>query len=226
MRLPGMSETALRETARIEAFSDGVLAIAITFLGFGLNAPRHSNESLAAALLAAWPHYLAFVTSFATIGIIWINHHRVFTHIRRVSHGLLLWNGLLLMSVCLIPFTTGLVADNIGRAEARTAAVVYSASFVFTTLSFDLLWRHATHHGLLDQHVSAKVIRTINRQYGFGPLLYLATAVAALFTAVGSVVANAALAAFFALPAFTLADSVRRADSTPPSTQHGGVSRV
>ncbi|MGZ3419060.1 MAG: TMEM175 family protein [Polyangiales bacterium] len=210
-----MAENTLRETARVEAFSDGVIAIAISLLALSLAVPSHGSAPLATALLDAWPHYLAFVTSFVTIGIIWINHHRVFTHIRRVSHGLLLWNGLLLMNICLIPFTTGLVAEHIGRPDARIAAAVYSASFVFTTVSFNLLWRHATHHQLLDRRVDAAVIQRINRQYGFGPLLYLATTAAAFYTALGSVIVNAAIAAFFALPAFTLADSTRHVSHAP-----------
>ncbi len=195
-----MTGSQLRETARVEAFSDGVLAIAITLLGLTLTVPVRGDVPLARAMVHAWPHYLAYVTSFTTIGIIWINHHRVFTYIHRVSHGLLLWNGLLLMSVCLVPFTTGLVSDHLGGPDARTAASVYGASFVVTTLCFHFLWKHATRHELLDPGLSPRTIRTLHRQYGFGPVLYLGTFGLSFFSALGSVVVNAALAIFFALP--------------------------
>jgi len=191
-------------------FSDSVFAIAMTLLGFGLGHPSHGPGPLSTRLIDAWPSYLAFFTSFVTIGIVWINHHRLFTHILRISHGLLLWNGLLLMFVTLIPFTSGLVADSIGRDDARTAAGLYSAGFVLTTMSFNLLWRHATRHRrLLDRHVTPAMVHRINLQYGFGPLFYLATfAVAVAGGALASMLLNCVLAVFFALPAFTLADAV------------------
>src|SRR6266480_1695989 len=84
-----------KETARIEAFSDGVFAIAITLLVLELKVPReHEPGELAPALLALWPSYLAFLTSFATIGIMWINHHRLFNLIHRSNQGLLIANSL------------------------------------------------------------------------------------------------------------------------------------
>jgi uncharacterized membrane protein len=201
-----------KETARVEMFSDGVFAIAITLLSFGLVVPSHDHEPLLARLIHGWPRYIAFVTSFVTIGIVWINHHRLFTHIHRVSHGLLLWNGLLLMSVTLIPFTSGLVAEYVGHDDARTASAVYSASFVFTTLSFNLVWRHATHqHRLLDRHVTPAMIHRINLQYGFGPVLYLMSFAVAFVSGLASVIIDCAVAVFFALPAFTFADAASRA---------------
>jgi len=197
-----------RETNRIEMFSDSVFAIAMTLLGFGLAVPAQGHDPLSARLISAWPKYLAFFTSFATIGIVWINHHRLFTHIHRVSHGLFLWNGLLLMFVTLIPFTSGLVAEAIGRDDATTAAAIYSANFVLMTLSFNLLWKHATrYHRLLDRHVTPAMIHRINLQYGFGPLLYLVSFGVAFVSALASMTLNCVMAVFFGLPAFTLADA-------------------
>ena len=204
-----MSNGSTGETARLEMFSDGVLAIAITLLSLGLAVPSHEHEPLLARLIQAWPRHLAFFTSFVTIGIVWINHHRLFTHIHRVSHGLLLWNGLLLMSVTVIPFTSGLVAASIGSADGPTAAAAYSANLLLTTLAFNVLWRHATRrHRLLDRHITPATIQRINLQYGFGPLLYLASFGVALGSALASMILNCALAAFFALPAFALPDTV------------------
>ena len=111
-----------KETGRIEAFSDGVFAIAITLLVLDIKVPQGLGEStrLVTALIDQWPSYFAFLTSFFTIGIMWINHHRLFTHVRRVSHGLLIWNGILLMAVSLVPFTTKLVATYVGHDGARS----------------------------------------------------------------------------------------------------------
>lgn len=204
-----VSSGSTGETARLEMFSDGVFAIAITLLSLELAVPAHEHEPLLARLIQAWPRYLAFFTSFVTIGIVWINHHRLFTHIHRVSHGLLLWNGLLLMPVALIPFTSGLVAASIDSADATTAAAVYSANLVLTTLAFNVIWRHATRrHRLLARQISPATILRINLQYGFGPLLYLVSFGVAFGSALGSMILNCALAAFFALPAFALPDAV------------------
>jgi len=99
-------ESSAKETGRIEAFSDGVFAIAMTLLVLDLKVPKEVgvNLSLASALLEQWPSYLAFLISFATVGIMWMNHHRLFTLIHRTDHWLLVLNGLLLLGVTRFPF--------------------------------------------------------------------------------------------------------------------------
>ena len=123
---------AATETARIEAFSDGVFAIAITLLVLDLKVPRELAEgrTLEQALLAQWPAYLAFVSSFMTILIMWVNHHRMFTLIGRSDDRLLFYNGLLLMGVTVVPFPTSLVAEYLRHDGQRTAALIYSATFI------------------------------------------------------------------------------------------------
>jgi len=205
MRVPPPSEST-----RVETFSDGVFAIAITLLGLGLKVPRLGDGSIFGALAREWPSFLAFTTSFATIGIVWVNHHRVFTHIRRVSHGLLMWNGLLLMAVSLIPFTTDLLATYIGHEGAKQAAAVYAANQLFVTLAFNLVWRHVTRRRrLVDHHITAPAVHRINVQYGFGPVLYFVSLSIAFASALASVILDVAFAAFFALPAFSVADAAR-----------------
>jgi len=113
-----------KETARIEAFSDGVFAIAITLLILEIKIPGVGTGDLSRQLLRQWPSYIAFVISFAFIGIMWINHHRLFTHIKRSNNALLFLNLLLLLGVCAVPFPTAVLAQHFGQSEQRTAAIL------------------------------------------------------------------------------------------------------
>src|ERR671922_86848 len=112
------------ETARIEAFSDGVFAIAITLLVLELKVPL--DGPLSVALRRQWPSYIAFLLSFTFIGIMWVNHHRLFTQIRRADDGLLFLNLLLLLGVTVVPFPTSVLARHLGTVEGRTAAAVFN----------------------------------------------------------------------------------------------------
>src|SRR5579872_4696775 len=165
-----------KETGRVEAFSDGVFAIAITLLVLELHVPdRAAGVPLTAALAGQWPSYLAFLTSFATIGIMWINHHRMFTLIRRSDHTLLVLNGLLLLAITAVPFPTGLVAAYLPYRDARTAVMVYCGTFTAIAVFFNGLWRYASSgHRLLDPSIDRRAASAITRAYAFGPPLYFA----------------------------------------------------
>ena len=116
-------ESDAKEIGRVEAFSDGVFGIAMTLLVLDIKVPPPGNgPSLAEALLRQWPGYLSYVTTFLTVLIMWMNHHKLFRHIHRVNHPFLVLNGLLLMGVTLVPFPTALLAAYIGHAGERTAA--------------------------------------------------------------------------------------------------------
>ena len=200
----------------MEAFSDGVFAVAITLLVLDIHVPpldRLPPGGLGPALLALWPTLLAYVTSFATILITWLNHDRLFEQIRRKDHGLLLLNGLLLMVITLFPFPTALLAEYLTHpgVDARVAAAVYSAFSLVMAVCFNLLWRHASNEGrlLADDHDRRKV-RRITEQYRFGPLLYLAALGLAFVSVPASVLVNLLLALFFALPPHATAVPVRR----------------
>src|SRR5947208_14330206 len=119
------------ETARVEAFSDGVLAIAITLLV--LDIPIPSGESdLGAQLRAQWPHYVAFVTAFLTIAVMWANHHDLFRIIDKTDRGLMLANAFLLVSISFLPFPTGVLADHMRDNGAnRQAALLTYAGTMF-----------------------------------------------------------------------------------------------
>ena len=115
-----------KETARIEAFSDGVFAIAITLLILEIKIPAAGSGELSVQLLRQWPSYFAFVFSFAFIGIMWINHHRLFTHIKRSNNALLFLNLLLLLGVTAVPFPTAVLAQHLGQSDQRAAAMSVS----------------------------------------------------------------------------------------------------
>jgi uncharacterized membrane protein len=188
------------ETSRVEAFSDGMFAIAITLLILEIKVPDASQGPLAAALLRQWPSYVAFLLSFAYIGVMWMNHHRMFTHIRRSNDTLLVLNLLLLLGITAVPFPTAVLAANLGTANQKTAAVVYNAVFIFIAVFFNVMWRYAVSRHLLDQSLSASAAM-ISRQYAVGPLMYVVCLVLAFVDVRVSLGVNIALAIFFALPA-------------------------
>jgi uncharacterized membrane protein len=190
------------ETGRVEAFSDGVFAIAITLLILEIKIPKPSDGALGNQLLRQWPSYFAFLISFAFIGVMWINHHRLFTHIKRCNNTLMILNLLLLLGVTIVPFPTAVLATHIGFPDQRTAALLYNGVYVFIAIIFNLLWRYAVsrNHHLLGKEVDKENVGRISKQYAFGPLLYLFCAALAWISVPASLAANVLLATFFALP--------------------------
>lgn len=196
------SHTLDSETGRVEAFSDGVFAIAITLLILEIKIPKPADGALAGQLLKQWPSYFAFLISFAFIGVMWINHHRLFTHIKRCDDVLLILNLLLLLGVTVVPFPTAVLASHIRYPGQRTAALLYNGVYVFIAIVFNLLWRYAVsrNHHLLGRQVDVEAVRRISKQYAFGPLCYLLCAAIAWVSVPASLAANVFLAIFFALP--------------------------
>jgi TMEM175 potassium channel family protein len=190
------------ETARIEAFSDGVFAIAITLLILEIKVPQPAAGPLAGQLLRQWPSYISYVISFVFIGIMWINHHRLFNHIRRSDSGLMLLNLLLLLGVTFVPYPTSVLAAQLGHADQRLAALFFSGTYFFIAIFFNLLWRYATSskRHLVDTEMNAATIEGITGQYAVGPVSYLACVGLAYVSIAASLALNLALACFFALP--------------------------
>lgn len=184
----------------MEAFSDGVFAFAMTLLVLGLKDPTmDSAGSLLQGLFGEWPAFLAFGISFTTILVMWMNHHNLFTYVRRIDGSFMLLNGLLLLATTLIPFTTSLVAAHILVADSGTAAGVYSGTFLFVALAWNLLWQYAIRHpGILASSVSDAEIRTTTRQFYFGPMLYVAAFIAAFFSGIASLAINLVVLAIYA----------------------------
>ncbi len=131
-------------TNRLESFSDGVIAVAITLLVLGISVPAPgSGGSLAHELGIRWPQYAAYVVSFVTIGIIWINHHAMIRRLRETDHAILILNLLLLMSIGILPFATELMATYLRASQGQTlAAVIYGGSLLLMSVLFSVLNRH------------------------------------------------------------------------------------
>jgi uncharacterized membrane protein len=181
---------------RLEAFSDGVFAIAITLLALEITVPDVKRRSLGHALLGQWPDYAAYVVSFATIGIIWINHHAALGYVKRVDRTLLLMNLALLMWVTLIPWPTTMLAEYMraGGANERVAASVYAGTMTLMGMSFGALWLAITRRA----HVSVEHAQT--RRFVIGAPIYALSIAMALVSAPACLVVNALLAVFYALP--------------------------
>jgi uncharacterized membrane protein len=181
-----MTETAAKETARVEAFSDGVFAIAITLLVLEFKVPRlgpaASGAELWGALRELWPSLVAFLGSFAAILIMWINHHGLFRLVRRVDTPFLYVNGFMLLLVTFVPFPTAVLAEYLGHAGERAAAAFYCGTFVVVSITFQLWWWTATRRRLLHEHVSEKHVSRIRRSYRFGFAVYVAAALLAFWS--------------------------------------------
>jgi len=175
-----MTRAKERGTGRIEAFSDGVFAVAITLLVLDIHVPQLETPSVAAlaeALGHDWPSTLAFVTSFATILIMWVNHHRMFALMPRATSRLLFANGFLLLLVTAVPFPTALLSRYLTTPAAPLAAAVYAGLFVVIDLAFGLLqWTGETHRNPDTRGVGSSAI-----PYFIGFCLYLAAALVAFW---------------------------------------------
>jgi uncharacterized membrane protein len=175
---------AEKDTGRLEAFSDGVFSIAMTLLVLELSPPALKGTPTPAALWAAlaklWPSYFAFVTSFFTVLIMWVNHHSMFRLIRRANARLMFANGLLLLLVTVVPFPTALVATYLKTPAAGAACSVYAGTFVVISISYAIVLHAAAGGGhLLVPGSSEQVRRKLRDCYFVGLPLYLfATCVA------------------------------------------------
>ena len=182
-----IGESREKETGRLEAFSDGVFAIAITLLALELKVPHFdAGGNMAAKLLAGldgqWPSYFAFVTSFFTVLIMWVHHHAIFRLVQRVDATLLFANGLLLMLVTVVPFPTAVVAEYLRTPAAGAACTFYAEFFVLISMGFWILLWAAFRPSVLDPDASPATIARLRKSYRLGPPLYLAATFGGLFS--------------------------------------------
>jgi uncharacterized membrane protein len=188
------------ETSRVEAFSDGVFAIAITLLILAVGVEQALAEGdLGDQLLGLWPAYIAYAASFLTIGIMWVNHHAVFRQFARVDRPLLLLNVLLLMLIAFVPFPTRVVADHARAADDRqAAALLYGTTMTITAILFFSLWIYGSRH-VLRADADRREVSGITRSYLPGAPTYATATLLALVSPVASLVMFGAIALFYAL---------------------------
>jgi len=162
------------DKGRAEAFSDGVLAVAITLLALDLHVEATGHGTLVHQLGQAWPSFVAYVVSFFVIGVIWVNHHAMFALIDRVDRVLLFENLVLLMFVVTLPFTTSTLADFIpeGGSNARWAVLLYGVSNMGMAFAFTAMLSRMIHHGLLVRPVPPDVGNRAIRRFGLGTIAY------------------------------------------------------
>jgi uncharacterized membrane protein len=169
-------------TNRIEAFSDGVIAIAITLLVLEISVPEESFNELWKGILEQWPSYLAYVTSFLTIGVIWLIHHGIFRRLAFADAIVTRLNLLLLMMVALLPFPTTLMAEAINNSESERAAVIFYGLVLFTISALlNLIWQHvARNPDLVAEDVSPDEVKAISRESAPNLAFYGAVVLVAL----------------------------------------------
>lgn len=163
---------------RIIAFSDGVFAFAITLLILNVHVPQlaelaSSRKTLLSALTEQWPTYLSFLLSFLIVGVVWGNHHTMFSYIKRSNHSLIVLNLLLLLDIVALPFSAALLALYVGTHEQQTAVQVYSGVLFVGGIFYNLLWLYASHdRRLLSPTLHHRIVRNLTLRYSLGPLLY------------------------------------------------------
>ena len=192
-------------TTRLEAFSDGVFAIAATLLVLELRVPSETTD-LPGALLRLWPAYAAYLVSFLTIGIIWVNHHTLLEHCRRVDRRFLYLNLLLLVAVGIVPFPTSLVDQYILSEQGATAAlVVYGLGGLLIAIAFTGVFLYATHdQRVVGDDAAARRIRREGRLFPIGLGAYLLGIALAFVAPLASLAIYALTALFYALPLLPL----------------------
>ena len=160
---------------RLEAFSDGVFAIAITLLVIEIRPPTLAEgESLAHGLWEQWPNYLGYLLSFLVLGVMWLNHHRIFEPAKRVDGIVLVLNLNLLLWAVLIPFPTAVVADFLrdGGTDAETAVALYGGVILMAAISFTALFVGITRTSIVDELPPPEVVRAARMRFGLGVGVY------------------------------------------------------
>ncbi|HEX4361016.1 MAG TPA: TMEM175 family protein [Pseudonocardia sp.] len=190
----------MNDSKRLEAFSDGVMAIAITLLVLDLHVPPAGDTEalgLPGALAHQWPAYAAYLVSFLVIGIIWINHHAMFSLVRRIDRAVLFSNLALLLVVSVIPFPTELLAEYLtAGSAAHVAAAVYSATMLGMAVAYTLLWWAVSRDARL-LHPDVAIGRTALRRFGAGMVLYGGCIALSFLNAYATLAVHGALALYY-----------------------------
>jgi uncharacterized membrane protein len=188
------------DSGRLEAFSDGVFAVAITLLALDLAVPRPGNGALTHLLAGRWPSYVAYAVSFAAIGVIWVNHHSVFRNVTEIDRPTLYLNLLLLFFVVAIPFATATVAAYLRDSRYSgdtTAAVLYQCVFEGMSLAFGLLFWRVVKYGRLTVPLSEADRKRAFIRFSIGNLGYIAAIGVAFVSAPASLIIAGLVAVYY-----------------------------
>ena len=185
-------------TSRLEAFSDGVFAIAITLLILDVKVPE-VEHGLAHALRLQWPNYAAFLISFMVIGIMWVNHHAMLVPVARVDRPLLFLNLGLLLTVVVIPFAAALFARYVrAGSDSHVAAAVYGSVMFVAAIFFNTIWWWISRGPqLVHDHVDHVAARSQLRRFSIGIYVYAATILVAFISAPVVLAAHFVVAVYY-----------------------------
>jgi uncharacterized membrane protein len=214
------------DSGRLEAFSDGVFAVAITVLALDLSVggPSRHQPSLAGQLAAHWPAFAAYAVSFATIGIIWVNHHTLFKNFSEIDRTLLFLNLLLLFFVVTIPFATSTLAAYLrqGGRDASLAAAIYQGVFVGMGLSFAGLFWWGIRRGHMKIPFTPEGARRATIRFAIGNVAYLAAIGIAVLSATASLIVSGLVAIYYIFEQTPAGETAAPAAGTSPDTASGG----
>jgi uncharacterized membrane protein len=192
----------MNETARIESLSDCIFSFAATLLVIELKPPP-AHMPFWQGIATLWPGYVSFVLSFFFIGIMWINHHRLFVHIQKADDLLMAVNLVVLLGVVFVPYPTMLMATSITSGDqvyARNVAILYNACYLGIALLFNLLWFVCRRRKLLDHKMGVEYARETTLRNTMGLVCYGACLAMTWFSVPVSLAMNAAIAIYFLLP--------------------------
>jgi uncharacterized membrane protein len=189
---------------RLEAFSDGVLAIVITLLILDVKVPTAAEGHLGRELAAQWPQYAAYLSSFLIVGTIWLNHHAVVSLLARADHGVQVHNLLLLLPVSVLPWPTAVLAEYLRDGTAddqRVAVLLYGITSSLMAVTFNLMWRYLLRHPELRRpEVTRESLAVRNRRFNIGLLSYPVVTLVGLLSVPLFLVLVFALAVLYLLP--------------------------
>ena len=200
------------DRSRLEAFSDGVFAVAITLLALDLTVEGNGHGPLSFQLYEKWPSFVAYLLSFFMIGIIWVNHHVLVRSIVKVDRTVLFLNLVLLLFVVLIPFTTATEADYFphNSPDARLAMALYAGAFLGMSIGFSSIFEWTLHGQRVYQPLPPERHWAARARFAGGGLVYVVAIVVTLFSAVASFVLIALTGVYYIL------------ENTPPLAERSG----
>jgi uncharacterized membrane protein len=196
-------------TGRLEAFSDGVFAIAVTLLILDIGVSGTASHDLGAAIRSLWPSYLAYIASFSTIGAAWLAHNAITEYLERADAAFVRLNLLLLLFVSFLPFPTRLVAEYIRQDQAeRVAVTFYGIVLLLSSTMLLVLWRYAVRAHLVRPDTADEEIELLTQRLTPGLSAYVVLIVSGLWRPVIAVIGFLGIALYYIIPFRRLSASV------------------